>query len=239
MERHIKAIVIDDERLARRELSQMLKQCGVEVIGEADSVETAIVLLGNCNPDVVFLDIQMPGGSGFDLLHRTDKKFKTVFVTAFDQFAVRAFEVNALDYLLKPVNPVRLSEAIRRIEKEEPPMKGLPKWDYDDRLLMHKDGCSFFVKIQSIVVIQSADDYTSVHTADGVFSLCARSLKEWEDRLPSKHFLRIHRGAIVNLDAVERMEKWFNYSTRLYVRHYPEPVIVSRRYASRLKKKLS
>jgi len=113
-------MIIDDERLARRELTQMLSEFDcISICGEADDVPSAIAAIEKLNPDVLFLDIQMPGNSGFDLLDKYSVKAKVIFVTAFDEYAIRAFEVNAMDYLLKPISPERLAKAIDRLEEQE------------------------------------------------------------------------------------------------------------------------
>lgn len=116
MSQQIKAVIVDDERLIRKDLRKMLaKYPEIQVVGEANNVEKAIEVIKETKPDVVFLDIRMPGGSGFELLDRIEVTFKVIFITAYDEYAIRAFEVKALDYLLKPIHPNRLAEAIRRL----------------------------------------------------------------------------------------------------------------------------
>ena len=235
----IRAIIVDDERLARKELRAMLAEhLHIEVAGEAGSVEQATKLIREQQPDAVFLDIQMPGESGFDLIEKMEIEARIVFVTAFDQYAIRAFEVNALDYLLKPVNPERLARAIQRLcAKETPPQQAVRRLEYDDRLFIELDDRSRFLKIASIVAVCAAGDYSEIIMADGTKSLVMKSLKEWEERLPEKHFVRIHRSTIINLEYIENIESWFNRSYRVYLRHIAEPFVVSRRYASQLKLK--
>lgn len=234
-----KALIVDDERLARKELRSLLAEHAIiEVIGEAENVEQALALIPTIEPDVVFLDIQMPGESGFNLLEKIEPTFKIIFVTAFDAYAIRAFEVNALDYLLKPINPTRLAQAIERLSASdhlsEQPVR---KLEYDDRLFVESGERSRFLKIASIVYISAADDYSEVITDDGQKSLVLKSLREWEERLPEKHFTRIHRSAIVNLEYVEKIEGWFNRSYRIYLHNVAEPLMMSRRYAVKLKSK--
>ena len=234
-----KALIVDDERLARKELRSMLAEHPViDIIGEAENVEQALQFLRNHKPDVLFLDIQMPGQSGFHLLEQIQPIFKVIFVTAYDAYAIRAFEVNALDYLLKPINPVRLAQAIERL-MEGDPLSVMParKLDYDDRLFVESGERSYFLSISTIVSIHAADDYSEVLRADGQKSLVLKSLREWEERLPEKHFTRIHRSAIVNLNYVDKIESWFNRSYRLYLRDVTEPLQMSRRYATKLKEK--
>jgi two-component system LytT family response regulator len=213
---------------------------GVEVVGEADGVRRAVQVIGQTWPDVVFLDVQMPEASGFELLEKVSSPFKVVFVTAFDEYAIRAFDVNALDYLLKPVNPERLARAVERLSaspREAP--KVAKALEYDDHLFLSVGDHSRFIKVGSIKCIYAAGVYTEVHTADGRRALVHKSLNEWEERLPEKYFPRIHRGAIINVEYVERAERMFNYSYQVYLRGIAEPVVMSRRYAANLKGRLS
>lgn len=239
MSQSFRAILVDDERLARKELRSMLSEhASVEVIGEAENVEQAIRLIEAQHPQVVFLDIQMPGESGFALLEKVAADFKVIFVTAFDAYAIRAFEVNALDYLLKPINPQRLAGALERLSAGEiPPAPAARKLEYEDRLFIEVDEHSRFLKIDSIVCISAAGDYSEIVTSDGRKALVLKSLKEWEDRLPEKYFTRIHRSTIINLEYIERIVGWFNRSYRVHLRHLEEPLTMSRRYAVRLKLK--
>jgi two-component system LytT family response regulator len=208
----------------------------VTVIGEADDIPSAVEAIRALNPNLIFLDIQMPGASGFDLLEKMDVEAPVIFVTAYDEFAIRAFEVNALDYLLKPVNPERLAKALEKLEERKlPPGR---KLNIDDRLFLMVGRFFKFLPVQGIVVIQAAGDYTEVRTADGSKGLTLKSMKEWETRLPPQHFVRIHRSTIINMDFIEKVDAWFNYSFRICVKGVKEPLVISRRYASKLKGKL-
>jgi len=236
----LEALIVDDERLARKELRTLLApHPEVSVVGEADSVAAALALLESERPDLVFLDIQLAGETGFDLLERVGPAdFKTVFVTAFDAYAIRAFEVNALDYLLKPVNPARLKKAIDKLLLNEPaPPTSLRPLDLDDRLYLEFGGRSVFLKVGRVTHVTAAGDYTEVFTAEGQKYLVEKPLREWEARLPEKFFARIHRNCIVNLEYVERVESWFNRSHQLFLRGVASPLTVSRRHAARLKEK--
>jgi len=236
------AIIVDDERLARRELRAMLEEShasAVRVAGEAESVRVAAELVRTCDADVVFLDVQLAGESGLELLSLLDPSVAVVFVTAFDQYAVRAFEVNALDYLLKPVAPARLARAVDRLGA---PNDGRaaesagPKLDYHDRLFLRLDDRMGFVKVADIVTIGSDGDYSVVRLTGGRTHRARKSLREWAARLPENGFVRVHRSTIVNLEFVERVEEWSHFSYRLYLRGVAEPATMSRRYAGQLKK---
>ena len=239
MSERLSAILVDDERLARKELRSMLAEHDtIEVIGEAETVEQAVRLIRASHPDVVFLDIQMPGESGFHLLERMTPSFKVIFVTAFDDYAIRAFEVNALDYLLKPINPARLAQAIDRLSTgEQARPRPARKLEYEDRLFLEIDERSLFVKVSDLIFIAAAGDYSEISTVDGQRSLVLKPLKEWEERLPENHFTRIHRSTIINLEYVARVESWFNRSYRIHLQNVKEPLVMSRRYAARLKEK--
>jgi len=231
------AILVDDERLARKELRSMLAEHEIiDVAGEAETVAQAAELVHAKNPDVIFLDIQLPGETGFDLLEKITFACKIIFVTAFDAYAIRAFEVNALDYLLKPINPARLAQAIERLTNHESaPVRPVRDLEYEDRLFIEVDERSRLLKVSDIIAISAMGDYSQIFSCDGQKSLVLKSLKDWEDRLPAKHFARIHRSTIINLEYVERVESWFNRSYRIHIRQLPEPLVMSRRYAARFK----
>lgn len=239
MTERLKALIIDDERLARKELRSLLAEHrAIEIVGEAESVAQAANLIEIEQPNIIFLDIQLAGETGFDLLERVSGNFKTIFVTAFDAYAIRAFEVNALDYLLKPVNPERLKQTIEKLLGEENPSNDFRPLSFDDRLLVELGERSIFLKINRISHILSSGDYTEVFTGEGRKFLVEKPLREWEARLPENHFARIHRNCIVNLECVERVETWFNRSYQIYLQNCQEPFAVSRRYAAKLKLKL-
>jgi two-component system LytT family response regulator len=240
MKKPFKALIIDDERLARKDMISLLSNHdNITVVGEADDVPSAVKAIEMLNPDVIFLDIQMPGDSGFDLLEKTDVDAHIIFVTAYDEYAIRAFEVNALDYLLKPVNPERLSKALEKLEFQEQDLPArIRKLNYDDRLFLMVGRHFKFLKVDTILGVSAAGDYSEVLTSDGNKGLTHKSMKEWEARLPAQHFIRIHRSTIINMEFVERIEEWFNYSFRVYLKGVEEPFVISRRYAAKLKEKL-
>jgi two-component system LytT family response regulator len=241
MKKKMRAVIIDDERLARNDLRSLLSDCNtIEIVGEADSVQTAIEVITAEDPDLLFLDIQMPGESGFDLLEKVDLQAEVIFVTAYDEYALRAFEVDAIDYLLKPVNPERLKIAIDRLhgEKAFAPKKQRIL-DYDDAMLLSLNSHLKFVRVSSIVSIQSAGDYSEIITSEGKKGLIQKSMAEWEQRLPEKYFCRIHRSTIVNIEFVTKIDEWFGNSYQVTLKGIGTPYTMSRRYAALLKQKRS
>lgn len=241
MNKTYRALIVDDERLARKDLANLLQaHRNIQIAGEAEDVPSAAEAIQRLQPDLVFLDIQMPGQTGFDLLDAVAFHGRIIFVTAYDEFALRAFEVNALDYLLKPVHPERLARALEKLEQE--PVAAKSGWrplTDEDRLFLQIGSRFHFVKVAAIIAIQSAGDYSHLYEAGGLAGLTGKTMREWEERLPSRLFCRIHRTAIINMDQVERIEEWFNFSYRVYVKGLPEPLMISRRYATRLKERLS
>ena len=255
----LRAVVIDDERLARRELCALLRvHDAIEVVGEAASAVQAMEMIATLRPDVLFLDVQLNPGTGFDLLEQVEQPVRTVFVTAFDAFALRAFEVNALDYLLKPINPQRLAQAVERLTAASgtepaagraasastpsmpstlstPSIAPPTRLTMDDRLFVEAHGRSRFLPVVSVVSITAEGDYSQIQASDGTRWMMLKSLREWERRLPSQHFARIHRSMIVNLACVERLERAFNRGYLVYLRGLASPVPMSRRRATIIK----
>ena len=244
------ALIVDDERLARRDLRDLLEAQhagAVRVAGEAATVAEAAELARTSGADVVFLDIHLAGESGFDLLPLLEPDVDVVFVTAFDQHAVRAFEVNALDYLTKPVAPERLALTIARLRAgagtrragESGGVAGAAgPLAYDDRLFLRIDDRMAFLAVRDVVAIVADGDNASLWLMNGRVVRVRKPLRVWEERLPAKQFVRIHRSSLVNLTAVERVEEWSHFTYRLYVRGHAEPLEMSRRYGSRVREQL-
>jgi two-component system, LytTR family, response regulator len=237
MSENLKAVIIDDERLARAELRSLLAVHGnITIAGEANSLDSGERVIRKTSPSVVFLDIQLAHENGFDLLNRVPMRFRPVFVTAYDRYAVRAFEANALDYLLKPVNPERLTITINRLsEALQGGCTRPPSPDEEDYIFLGDDRAPSFTRIGSIACIRAAGDYSELYTAGGNRYLVLCSMKNWEGRLPQQHFLRIHRSAIVNLRYVTKLENCFPGCYRVHVHNQEHPLPMSRRHALRLK----
>lgn len=239
----MKALIIDDERLARQELKNLLSHFNeIEVVGEANNADTAIESIKQLKPDVIFLDIQMPGKNGFDLLEEISGVPEVVFVTAYDEYAIRAFEVNALDYLLKPVQESRLSETVKKLLQKEPSEKNITKNsslilnDEDQVFVKDGDKC-WFVKLSDIRLFESEGNYVRVHF-DKNRPLILRSLNNLDERLNNKTFFRASRKHIVNLKWVDSIESWFNGGLMVKLKE-GEQVEISRRQASKLKDMMS
>lgn len=199
-----RALIIDDEKTARVDLRAALAaHPALEIVGEAATVKAAQSLLATADYALVFLDIQLLGGSGFDLVPHVREGARIIFVTAHNEHALRAFDVNALDYLLKPVRPDRLAQALARIEKrplaeEERHNPGL-SLRLDDILHLDAGASARFAPVSDLSVIEAEENYSLVHLIDGSSVLVRRSLKAWEEILPAAQFARVHRTAIVNL----------------------------------------
>jgi two-component system, LytTR family, response regulator len=233
-----RALIVDDERLARFEIRCLLREHSqVEIAGEAESVAEAAALIEQAPPDLIFLDVKMPGESGFDLFERTRVAAHVVFVTAYDGYALRAFEVNALDYLLKPVDPERLAKTVTRFLAHTKPPAGSRPLEYSDSILLQVHESPRFVKLASLVSIRAEGDYTSLVATSGLLGLIPKSMREWEQLLPARHFCRIHRSTIINCEQVVRVEKWFNDSYRVHLKHLDEPLVMSRRLAAEFRQR--
>ena len=234
------AVVVDDERLARRELRTLLEGHPeqVQVVGEAASVSDAARVVRATDADVVFLDIQLAGETGMDLLPLLSADVDVVFVTAYDDYTLRAFEVNALDYLLKPVAPERLVVTVNRLADAQPPAPNRETVTYEDRLFLRFGEERAFVRVRDIMAIEADGDSSTLLLAPHLTRKpSAKSLREWEQRLPDRQFVRIHRSAIVNLEYVERLEQWSHASQNVYLRGLPEPMTMSRRFGARLRER--
>lgn len=229
----LRLLLVDDEAAARAEMRRLLTahpEC--LVAGEAKSVAEARLALAAAAPDAIMLDIQMPAASGFELLPAVPPGVRIIFVTASDRFAVRAFEVNALDYLLKPVDPSRLAAALGRLRAQPAPVRPL---ELDDSAFVTLENGHLFLRVRDIVAIRADGDYTRVHLADGRSHFVRQLLGRWEERLPSPHFLRVHRSALIHLRFVRRLEHRLLGGSEVWLEHLAEPVPAGRRQIAELK----
>lgn len=239
MEPKFRAIIVDDEKLARVDLKNILSSVEeIEVVGEANSVESAELLIAKVNPNLIFLDVQLRSESGFDLLEKIDVEIDVVFVTAYDKYAIRAFDANALDYLLKPVNIERLRQTIDKlVEKSHEDKGAFRTMKYDDVIFLTHNSKGKFIKLDSIMAITSNADYTFIHTNDNLKFITRKTMKEWENRLPVNHFCRIHRETIINLDYISDISEWFSNSYKVSIKGFEKPFLMSKRYATLIRKK--
>jgi two-component system LytT family response regulator len=236
-----RALLVDDERLARKQLRGLLAAFPeVEVVAEVAAVPEALAAVQKHRPDVVFLDIQMPGASGFEFLERAEGPFATIFITAHERFALRAFEVNGLDYLLKPIESDRLARAIRRLSPWEEIAANIgPSLQTSDYLFVTSSTAARFIQVKRIQYVLAAGPYSEIFLDDGSKWMMLRSIKEWQIRLPQTQFARIHRSTIVNLDFVDRIEQLPNYSYRVLLSNAKGTLGMSRRSARSLKERFA
>src|SRR5207344_685224 len=243
-----KAVIIDDERLARNELKKLLLEFPeIEVVGEAANAAEGLEKIENLSPDLIFLDIQMPGKTGFDMLTELDSAPHVIFTTAYDEYALKAFEVNALDYLMKPVEPKRLADAIHKLHLEESRDRETGNEDEIsvNKSLLHesdqvfvKDGerC-WFVKLADIRLFESVGNYAKIYFGTHK-PLILKSLNALEERLDEKVFFRANRKHIVNLRLIEKIEPYFNGGLLLELKG-GEKIEVSRRQTVKFKEMMS
>lgn len=239
----MKAILIDDERLARTELKHLLDQhkTNIDVIGEAANAKEGIAAIKKLKPDVVFLDIQMPEMNGFEMLQKLDEIPKVIFVTAYDEHAIEAFKVNALDYLLKPVDPARLKEAVEKLtdqiedefESTIVDSRKDRKLQVDDHIFIKDGEKCYYQKLKNIRYFESHGNYVKVYFNDKK-PMILRSLNALEERLSENDFFRANRKYIINIHWIQKIENWFNGGLKVYLSE-EESIEISRRQAIKFK----
>ncbi|MEP2026755.1 MAG: LytTR family transcriptional regulator DNA-binding domain-containing protein [Reichenbachiella sp.] len=239
----MKAIIIDDERLARKELTNLLAEFQeIEIVDEAVNADDAVEKIQQHDPDLIFLDIQMPDKTGFELLEMLEKTPLVVFTTAYDQFAIKAFEFNALDYLLKPIDTKRLADVVKKVldQKAKPsPVveESSDKLKSSDQVFVKDGEKCWFVKLEKIRLFESDGNYIKVYF-DGFRPMIHKSLNALDEKLDDKSFFRASRKHIINLGWVESIEPWFNGGLMVQLKD-GEKVEVSRRQASKFKERMS
>jgi two-component system LytT family response regulator len=242
-----KALIIEDERLAREELKLLLKDyLEIEIIGEAKNGEEGLQKIKEQKPDLLFLDVSMPGMTGFEMLKYLEEIPRVIFITAYDAYALKAFEVNALDYILKPVDPDRLKEAIAKLSVNEDDFisnqaESLSRKNrqltLNDRVFIKDGEKCWFIELSKVRMLESEGNYVKVYF-DNFKPLILRSLNSFEDRLDPEFFFRANRKFIINLNWVSNIENWFNGGLQVELRE-GEKVEISRRQAIRFKELLS
>ena len=245
----IRTVVVDDEDLARRRLLKLLRKYGedLEIVGEASNGGDAVALIASLRPDVVFLDVQMPGCDGFEVVRRLKEKPFIVFATAYNEYALKAFEENSVDYLLKPVEQVRLDRTVEKLRRilgtsslalsenvekmlarlASPPLRRM-KVNLGDRI--------FLIDLEEIAYFESRDKYTYLHTTDREYMI-DESLTDLEGKLDGATFVRIHRSFIVNVNFIRELVRWFagRFKVRLKDKKETE-LIAARSYAGRIRR---
>jgi two-component system LytT family response regulator len=244
----MRAIIVDDERLARNELKRLLENFpSIEVVGEAANTDEASQLIEELQPDVVFLDIQMPGKTGFEWLEEWDGFLpEIIFTTAFDEYALKAFEVNALDYVLKPIELARLSESIQKLESRFQRPSALEKsvtanhvLGGNDQIFVKDGEKCWFVRLDRVRLCESMGNYVRLFFDDQK-PLVLKSLNSLEERLDPKLFFRCNRKHIVNLNFIEKIEPWFSGGLQVTLKgDKAEKIEISRRQSIRFKELLS
>ena len=240
----MKALIIDDERLARKELANLLSNYHeIDIIGEAVNVDDALQKIKALDPELLFLDIQMPGKTGFDLLEMLDRVPKVIFTTAYDEYALKAFEVNALDYLLKPIQPERLAESLKKLfhqamDEEVPSIhtEGRKLGANDQVFVKDGDKC-WFVRLSEVRMFESDGNYIKVYF-DKYKPMIHKSLNALDERLDDRTFFRASRKHIINLHWVEKIDPWFNGGLMVQLKGGGR-IEVSRRQSSKFKEMMS
>lgn len=240
----MKALIVDDEPFARADLRHLLaSHAEIEVAAEAGTVAEAKRQLAAHRVDVVFLDIQLRGGSGFELVPYITHSTAIIFITAFDGYAVRAFEINALDYLLKPITTDRLYASINRLKTNHPvqhaPAGKAGPFKPDDRVFVKTDAGQVFIRLDEILAITSlGGNYATVKLNNGEALLTRKTLKEWQQALPESTFFRIHRSTIINLEQVEKICNNRDGSCIVALAGLAEAFTVSRRLTAGFKNRI-
>jgi two-component system LytT family response regulator len=237
-------LLADDERLARKRLRELLlAHPEIRVIGEVGSVAATVEFARRECPDLIFLDIQMPPGNGFDVLTQLDPLPKIVFVTAHDHYAVKAFEANASDYLLKPVHPDRLAETVRRLQtgpvtRSTGGAKTVEKLRLQDLVTLRDKGVLRMVPVGRIAAIQAEAAYSRILLSGLEAMLVLRPIREWENQLPFPPFARLGRSVLINLKLVRSVDVLNRDESRLGLEGVAEPLLLGRSASVRLRKLL-
>ncbi len=232
----LRVVLVDDERLAREGIRGLLAaHPQVEVVGEAARVSKAVEVIEQERPHAIFLDIQMPGANGFELLGQLENAPKVVFVTAYSAHAARAFEVQAVDYLLKPVRPERLADAVRRLEAVCTQHDDAVSYTRNDRICLRTPERTLIATFDAIIALEAEGDFTRFYVAGETPLLVYRSLGSYEKILPQQPFARLSRSLMVNLERVTSAKHLSRDETSLVMRDLPKPFTIGRRALARLK----
>lgn len=235
----MKTIVVEDSRIAREGLVRMLGAFPeVEVIGQADHPDSALELIERTRPEIIFLDIHMPGASGFDLLEKLDYSPRIIFTTAYSEYAIKSFDYNTIDYLLKPISPARLAQAIEKLgnTSEPAPAESKPALEMNNKIFIKDNNKCHLVSLESILYIESCKNYVRVFF-DDESAFIKKSLNQVEERLPKRFFFRTNRQFIVNLQAITAIEEAIHEGYEITMNNGIK-IDISRRQAADLKEML-
>ena len=250
VDRAIRAVLVDDEQGARMHLAERLAaHPGIMIVGEADRAQAAIDLIHRAKPDVIFLDVQMPGGTGFSLLPLLSDMCpppEVVFVTAYDKYALKAFEANALDYLTKPVSPPRLAVTVARLQnlflatgaapKDEADASAPPRpLEMRDLVLLREKTSLRMVEAGEICAVEAEADYTHIYLADGGKAFLRKRMSQWEEELPAPPFFKISRGLLLNTRRIKEIVAHDRESGEIYLQGMAKPLLLSRIELRRLR----
>lgn len=246
--KEFKTIIIDDERLAREELKNVLKDfVEINVVAEAQNGDEGIEKIHKLKPDLIFLDVSMPGMTGFEMLKKLEDIPNVIFVTAYDEYALKAFEVNALDYLLKPLDVNRLADTIEKLKQRDDAdfesehvaksIRSDRQLSLSDRVFIKDGEKCYFVKLEEVRMLESDGNYVKVYFGKNR-PLILRSLNSFEEKLDPAYFFRANRKFIINLEWIEHIENWFNGGLQVELRG-GDKIEISRRQAIRFKEMLS
>lgn len=240
----IRAVLIDDVEVMRITLKKVLEQFPhINIIGEASSFDEAKEVVNRLKPDLLFLDIDLNGLISIDLLEELNCTPKIIFITSHENFAIKAFEMNAIDFIIKPISAKRIANAIERVSLPSVAIndnnlnEGEERFQSDQIILLNFDNKMNFIKIKDINYIEAYGNYTKINMLDGKLSITYNSIKNWENKLPLDIFIQIHRSTVVNLINVLKIEKWTNDTGRLYIKNVDKPFEISRSYFFQIKKK--
>lgn len=233
----MKAVIVEDEKPAVENLKFYLKDYPIEIAGVAKNLKEAAKIIKEVKPGVVFLDINLSGENGFDLFNKVEADFRTIFVTAYDSFALRAFEVNALDYLLKPLVKERIASAMNRLFNGIEITVRNKKYTMEDSIFLSSGTKASFSKLKDISYIEAESCYSKVHFINKEPKVIPQTLKKWEAILPENEFIRVHRSYIINPAHIKGIKKRINGTYIVLLNHGNVSIEISRRYASNLKKK--
>jgi len=238
----ITAVIVEDSRLARNELKELIKEYpNINLVGEAENVDDGVILIEKFKPDLLFLDINMPEKDGFQLLEELDEVPIVIFTTAFDEYAIKSFEYNALDYLMKPINSSRFDIAIekikRRIDFNINNQKCDKKLNSNSQIFIKDGEQCWLVKIADIYLFEIVGNYTRVYFNHNK-PLLYKSLNQIEEKLPSTSFFRVNRQQIINTSHIENVTPWFSGKLKLKLTNN-KTVEISRRQSQSFKELLS